>query len=279
MSSDPATHELERRPASAAPSQRPALMGSPPPVIEEVIAALEREPARRILDAPAGEGALLQRLIERGHDAEALAAADIFPELLRCAGIACRRADLNVALPFADACFDAALCTNGIHRLYAPGRAIYEFARVLRPGGRLIISGPNYASIQRRMRFFLHGTISRATLRAAAIAEQPEAHLKLPITIAQIAAAAHASGLQVERVRGVRSRPGKLRPGRVVYLPWIALIKLATSLARTKTRARLHLGLANRFDVLFSDFIVLEARRIAETLPPPGRAARAGRVR
>lgn len=44
------------------------------------------------------------------------------------------------ALPFADASFDAALSTYGVMFSAAPERAAAEIARVLRPGGRMVLT-------------------------------------------------------------------------------------------------------------------------------------------
>ncbi|MGW3966888.1 class I SAM-dependent methyltransferase [Amycolatopsis sp. NPDC005003] len=43
------------------------------------------------------------------------------------------------ALPFADASFDTVLCTFGLCAIPDPAAAVGEMARVLRPGGRLIL--------------------------------------------------------------------------------------------------------------------------------------------
>jgi len=46
-------------------------------------------------------------------------------------------------LPFADAEFTAVLCTTSLHHYPQPARAIAEMARVLIPGGRVVIGDPN----------------------------------------------------------------------------------------------------------------------------------------
>lgn len=48
------------------------------------------------------------------------------------------RADVE-ALPFPDACFDLATCRYAAHHFPDPHRALAEAARVLRPGGRLLL--------------------------------------------------------------------------------------------------------------------------------------------
>ena len=46
------------------------------------------------------------------------------------------------ALPFADGAFDRALCLNALHHVPSPARALAEMARVLTPGGRLVLVEP-----------------------------------------------------------------------------------------------------------------------------------------
>ena len=42
-------------------------------------------------------------------------------------------------LPFADASFDLVTCVNSLHHIARPARALDEMARVLGPGGRLVL--------------------------------------------------------------------------------------------------------------------------------------------
>jgi ubiquinone/menaquinone biosynthesis C-methylase UbiE len=46
-------------------------------------------------------------------------------------------------LPFADATFDTVVCVRVIHHIDDPGPALREFARVLRPGGSLVLEFAN----------------------------------------------------------------------------------------------------------------------------------------
>jgi len=57
---------------------------------------------------------------------------------MRVAGVAFRRADLY-ALPFDDDAFSLVVCRNGLHRLPEPVAALREAARVLSPGGRMVV--------------------------------------------------------------------------------------------------------------------------------------------
>jgi ubiquinone/menaquinone biosynthesis C-methylase UbiE len=60
-------------------------------------------------------------------------------------------------LPFADASFDTVVCTLVLCTVEAPGRALAEIGRVLRPGGRLLFiehvraESPTLANLQDRL--------------------------------------------------------------------------------------------------------------------------------
>ena len=101
-----------------------------------------------VLDAGCGTGGLLGRLRAARPDL-ALVGLDWAEAACRRAGeksgAAIVRGSAN-ALPFADARFDAAIAADILcHRAVDPDRALAELARVLRPGGRLIVNMPAYS--------------------------------------------------------------------------------------------------------------------------------------
>lgn len=98
---------------------------------------------RRILDAGCGSGPLFAALRECGA---VVSGIDLSPGMLE---LARRRlgadADLRVAdvadpLPFADDTFDDVIASLVLHYLKDWGPTLAEFRRVLKPGGRLIVS-------------------------------------------------------------------------------------------------------------------------------------------
>jgi SAM-dependent methyltransferase len=98
---------------------------------------------RDVLDAGCAAGEHAAWLVERGARVVALDASAAMVELARTRlGTAARvlQADLALALPFEDAAFDVVLSSLTLHYLEAWAPPLREFARVLRPGGRLVLS-------------------------------------------------------------------------------------------------------------------------------------------
>ena len=54
------------------------------------------------------------------------------------------RADLDGRLPFEDASFDGALCTEVLEHVRRPDQVLAEIARILKPGAALIVTVPFY---------------------------------------------------------------------------------------------------------------------------------------
>jgi SAM-dependent methyltransferase len=100
---------------------------------------------RRILDAGCGNGRYSRWLLRRADPGARVAAFDLSPRMLRRARrrLKSERVTFAVAdltrLPYADALFDAAVCGWVLEHLPDPRLGLRELARVLRPGGRLLL--------------------------------------------------------------------------------------------------------------------------------------------
>jgi len=123
-----------------------------------VAGIIARLPERRpVLDIPAGTGPLAGRLAAHGIR---VVAADLNPLGLAIPGIVWVGANMEGGLPFADGAFDVVASLEGIEHLSAPFGFLGECARVLRPGGRLILSTPNIHKLTSRVKFLLAGLVN-----------------------------------------------------------------------------------------------------------------------
>jgi 2-polyprenyl-3-methyl-5-hydroxy-6-metoxy-1,4-benzoquinol methylase len=114
----------------------------------------------RVLELAAGSGAFALRLVELGFAVEA---CDLYPEQFRAPGIRVTFADLSKRLPYDDASFTYLSCLEGIEHLEDQFAFIRECWRVLRPGGRLLLSTPNVLGLASRWRYFWTGFFPLAT--------------------------------------------------------------------------------------------------------------------
>ena len=101
-------------------------------------------PAEAFLDAGCGDGRYLAALA--AELPERVAGVDISERILETArqqtAAELRQSNLE-SLPFADGAFDLVLCTQVIEHVLEAERGVAELARVLRPGGTLVISTDN----------------------------------------------------------------------------------------------------------------------------------------
>ena len=123
------------------------------PVIDQQIESIG-ESAPHVLDLGAGEGAFSHLLQERGYR---VAACDLYPEMFRCPGVECRRADVHDELPYQDATFDAVISIEVVEHLESQLGLFEEVGRVLKPGGQFIFTTPNIASLKSRLGFLFSG--------------------------------------------------------------------------------------------------------------------------
>ena len=106
-------------------------------------------PCDAFLDAGCGDGRHLAALARSGHRPSRITGTDISARILETARATAAplepelvQANLE-ALPLEDEAFDLVLCTQVIEHLLDPAAGVRELARVLRPGGVLVLTTDN----------------------------------------------------------------------------------------------------------------------------------------
>ena len=128
--------------------------GAGPGVHDIVLALLVNEPRGKVLDAPAGSGAMSRRLKNIGFNVLAI---DINPDTFKASEVDFMKVDLNKDLPFPDNFFDYIVCIEGIEHLENHFHLLREFKRILKKNGKLVLTTPNILNIHYRLRYLFLG--------------------------------------------------------------------------------------------------------------------------
>jgi 2-polyprenyl-3-methyl-5-hydroxy-6-metoxy-1,4-benzoquinol methylase len=113
----------------------------------------EESNCKTVLDIPCGAGAFTKRALGAGLEVHSADCENIIKFPHDKFSIA----DMNRALPFPDAMFDAVICIDGIEHIERPFDFIKECRRILRKGGVLIVSTPNLSALRSRWRYLFTG--------------------------------------------------------------------------------------------------------------------------
>lgn len=159
---------------------------------------------RRVLEIGCGRGGFACWLASQQPPVHEIVAADFSATAVEkarayAAARAIARIRWEVAdiqqLGFADASFDTAISCETIEHVPDPARAVRELARVLRPGGRLFLTTPNYFGVTGLYRAYMRLTGRRYTEEGQPINN----FVMLPRTVAWV----RQAGLRIAHVDAV----------------------------------------------------------------------------
>ena len=173
-----------------------------------------------LIDIPCGAGALSVRMRDLGCDVDC---CDIDKGNFTAEHFKHIQADLNRALPIESQSYDIVVSVAGIQRLHNPENAIYEFYRILKPGGRLYLGSPNFSTLRRRLHYFWYGSLGFRFDKPSydQTIDLPEANARFPITMSRILHIFDKTGFQITQAHGVLEENHPYR-----WLPLTILIKL-----------------------------------------------------
>ena len=112
----------------------------------------ERIKGMKIIDFPAGNGVTSRIIKEIGGEPFPF---DLFPEYFKVEGITCKKTSVLEGLPVKNKFADMLICQEGIEHFSDQLNALREFNRVLKKGGTLLITTPNYSNIRAKLSYLL----------------------------------------------------------------------------------------------------------------------------
>jgi methionine biosynthesis protein MetW len=195
-----------------------------------------------VLEVDCGPGVLASMLQERGAKVTGTDLSSVAVERTRAKGIAAQQLDMDSEpLPFADASFDTVVSNSMVEHRFFPERSFDEFARVLKPGGKLIICLPNIAHWLCRWWII--------TGRFPYVQNTPTDMLHIRFfTVSEAKQLCEARGLQVEEVEGCASL-------------WVK--DFYPPIIRSRYMRGVYTQLAHRFPSVFARDFVMLCRRVS----------------
>lgn len=228
-----------------------------------VLAVLDKLPRGRLLDLPAGEGALSVVARDMGFK---VVAGDIDPHFFKAQGIECSFMDMNKTLPIGDQTFDYVVCLEGVEHLENSFLFTRECHRILKPGGRFILSTPNILNLASRLKYFFSGFYSLCPRPINEFSHLPVFDHINPVTFYQVRYMLHSSGFKIREVTTDLWR--RSAAGFLAFYPLLRLYSIRTMRKEAEPEQRE----ANReirrqmnsLDLLLGRTLIVDAEKVGE---------------
>lgn len=101
-----------------------------------------------VVDIPCGDGRSTYEFLKKGATVRSF---DLFPEFMSLEDTSAEYGDLAESLPLATGSVDYILCQEGIEHIPDQLRMLEEFNRILKKGGRLLLTTPSYSHARARL--------------------------------------------------------------------------------------------------------------------------------
>jgi SAM-dependent methyltransferase len=230
-------------------------------VHDKVLSLLQTEKPGLLLDVPAGEGALAAEARESGFE---IRCGDIDVSRFKVQGIGCDQVDLNKPWPYASSMFDYVVSIEAIEHLENPWHVVRESNRVLKQGGKLILTTPNILTIKSRLSYLLYGypnyfhyMVERHPDRRD---ESPVDHIN-PVSFLELRHILSRSGFHIEAIEANRDWK---RHSLFYQLLRLLLVSRGRSGVRdNKAKASVRQTLLSAV-LLFGEILVLKAQKVSD---------------
>lgn len=172
---------------------------------------------KKVIDIPAGNGATTEILLGAGAEVEPF---DLFPEYFMLKDIECKRADITDHIPVPDSHADWVTCQEGIEHFSDQLMTFKEINRVLKPGGKLLLTTPSYSNLSAKLSYLLFESETHKQMppneiddiwmaNSAAGREVYHGHIFM-IGIQKLRVLAKLSGFRINEIRYMRLSKGSL---------------------------------------------------------------------
>lgn len=160
--------------------------------VADLVMSLSSGSALSVAEFGAGGHPLIEQMPRAWQDVNQYVVVDGMPTH-NCSAVI---ANLSCDLPLASNAFDLIVAMDIIEHIFDTRRFLTECYRVLKPHGRLIVTTPNLATLQDRLRFLL----GRAPRQCSPLHEYLHLHIR-PFTLSSLKESLSLSGYEVEAVR------------------------------------------------------------------------------
>jgi SAM-dependent methyltransferase len=212
----------------------------------------------KLLDLPTGSGALAWRLHVLGFE---VTGADLYPDYFCNPELKVVKADLTEKFPFDDGAFDYATFVEGpehCENIYQPLR---EFSRILKIGGKLIVTIPNYSNLQSRLKNLFYGAsepiVSDKTRRESFVGKEHMIHINRP-TYPLLRMALEYAGFHLDSLHR-----DKVKKGQNLLAPLALIISGLAKLKGRKGEDRYWMASGNAPEILMggNTLIIVATKR------------------
>ncbi len=204
---------------------------------------------KNAIDLPAGNGVTSKILYDNGA---LVYAFDLFPEYFKLDEVGCRRADIMTGIPLENEFADLAICQEGIEHFSDQLKAFKEFNRVLKIGGKLLITTPSYSNLSARFSYLLFESetnkqmppneIDDIWMEDKSISEEIyHGHIFL-IGLQKLRILAKLAGFKIDEIKYIR-----LSKGSLLLLPFFYPIILISSYLRYRNNLKKNKEISSEF--------------------------------